>query len=169
MGIMFSVNEPSRTFEKWETDIIDNFFDSFQWTDSKTEPVVPKVPYGQLMMYVDMQNRWTYRGSVTTPPCATAVYWNVLTTIYPIKQKHLDQFNLQLKKSPKKDPTMPKTGNWRLIQPYVEGATGHQAQIIKTMGRGNVGMLVAVIILALIVFALLVVVMNLRAKLNAGG
>lgn len=85
MGIMFSVDEPSRTFEDWEIKIIDDFFDSLQWTDSKVEPLVPEVPYGKLMMYVDMQNRYTYRGSVTTPPCATAVYWNVLTTIYPVK------------------------------------------------------------------------------------
>merc|ERR1719272_1977950 len=111
-------------------------------------------------MFVDMQNRWTYRGSVTTPPCATAVYWNVLTTIYPIKQKHLDQFKLQLKKSPKKDPTMPKTGNWRLIMPYLEGEKGHQAQIIMAGRGGNVGMLVAVIVLAIFVFVLLMVVIK---------
>jgi len=43
-------------------------------------------------MMLDMQNRWTYRGSVTTPPCAVAVYWNVLRTVYPIKAKHLALF-----------------------------------------------------------------------------
>jgi len=90
MGLMFSVEKPSRSFEKWETDIIDGFFDSFDWptiakTSSYNEKTVPKVTYGTLMMYVDMQNRWTYRGSVTTPPFATAVYWNVLKTVYPIK------------------------------------------------------------------------------------
>jgi carbonic anhydrase len=37
------------------------------------------------MMMVDMDDRWVYRGSVTTPPCTTQVYWNVLRTIYPIK------------------------------------------------------------------------------------
>jgi hypothetical protein len=37
------------------------------------------------MMMVDTRNRWVYKGSVTTPPCATMVYWNVLTTVYPIK------------------------------------------------------------------------------------
>lgn len=45
-----------------------------------------------------MNNRWTYRGSVTTPPCAQNVYWNVLRTIYPIKQSVLDNFQRQLMK-----------------------------------------------------------------------
>jgi len=90
MGIMFSVKEPSRTFEDWEVKIIDDFFDSLLWTQTDSNPSVDKVSYGKIMMMFDMQNRWTYKGSVTTPPCATAVYWNVLTTIYPLKQKHLD-------------------------------------------------------------------------------
>lgn len=54
MGLMFSVDEPSRKFKDWEIKIIDDFFDSLQWTDSKTEPLVPEVPYGKLMMFVDM-------------------------------------------------------------------------------------------------------------------
>merc|ERR1719272_1841410 len=81
-------------------------------------------------MFVDMQNRWTYRGSVTTPPCATAVYWNVLTTIYPIKEKHLNQFFAQLARNTSQKPSLSNTGNWRLIMPYLEGEKGHQAQII---------------------------------------
>jgi len=52
------------------------------------------------MMMVNMQDRWTYRGSVTTPPCATAVYWNVLRTVYPIKAAHLAGFKKQLARSP---------------------------------------------------------------------
>lgn len=37
------------------------------------------------MEMVDSKNRWIYLGSVTTPPWAKDVYWNVLRTIYPIK------------------------------------------------------------------------------------
>jgi len=48
-------------------------------------------------MMVDTDNRYTYRGSVTTPPCAQNVYWNVLKTVYPISQKHVDQFKDQLR------------------------------------------------------------------------
>lgn len=169
MGIMFSVDKPSRTFEDWEIKIIDDFFDSLQWSESSTEPVVDKVPYGQLMMYVDMQNRWTYKGSVTTPPCAVAVYWNVLTTIYPIKQKHLDQFKLQLAKNKIQKPkSLVDTGNWRYILPYIDGPNGSNGQII-TSEISNTGMLIAIIILAIVAFAFLLVIVMLKKQLSAGG
>ena len=44
------------------------------------------------MEMVDSRNRWVYKGSVTTPPCATTVYWNLMSTIYPIKAEHLEKF-----------------------------------------------------------------------------
>jgi carbonic anhydrase len=71
--------------EEWETAIIDEFFDTLEWNVSDQNPIVHKVTYGKLMNMVDMDNRWTYRGSVTTPPCASSVYWNVLRTVYPIQ------------------------------------------------------------------------------------
>jgi hypothetical protein len=73
--------------------------------------VVPLVPYGDLMMMVDTDNRWIYKGSVTTPPCDTFVYWNVLQRVYPIKQRHLDQFLLQLKRG-----KLDVIGNYRETQ-----------------------------------------------------
>lgn len=91
VGLFFSVNSPSRAFEPWEVKVVDDFFDSLEWTDTTSNPnVVSEVKYGDLMNMADMNNRWTYRGSVTTPPCAQNVYWNVLRTVYPLKQKHLD-------------------------------------------------------------------------------
>ena len=60
-----------------------------------------------------MNNRWIYKGSVTTSPCAKEVYWNVLRTIYPIKDKHLQQFNTQLAKG---DEGTNTNGNLREIQ-----------------------------------------------------
>ena len=44
------------------------------------------------MTIVDMSNTWIYKGSQTTPPCDTNVYWNVLSTVYPLSKKHLDLF-----------------------------------------------------------------------------
>jgi hypothetical protein len=64
------------------------------------------------MMMVNTKDRYVYKGSVTTPPCATSVYWNVLTTIYPIKAEVLTNFKKQLARVPGLD----KTGNWREIQ-----------------------------------------------------
>ena len=108
LGIFFSLNKYSRKMEDWETAIIDEFFDSLQWNEENA--VVHKVTYGKLMNMVDTNNRWTYRGSVTTPPCAASVYWNVLRTVYPIKKKHLDLFKNQLKRAGMQD-----TGNFRVI------------------------------------------------------
>jgi len=134
VGIMFSTysdkDKHSRYDEK-EVSIINAFFESLEWTPGSATPkVVDEVKYGDLMNMVDMNNRWTYKGSVTTPPCAQNVYWNVLRTIYPIKQKHLDQFKTQLIKnasickkvsygsngSSTRLPTKCSPGNNRIVQ-----------------------------------------------------
>jgi carbonic anhydrase len=73
------------------------------------------VLYGNLMEMVDSNNRWIYAGSVTTPPCARFVYWNVISTIYPVSQKHLDQFKAQLE--PLEGGNLADYGNWREIMP----------------------------------------------------
>ena len=90
VGIMFSVNDYNAKLTKEQERTIDEFFDSLDL--EKKDPKVKYATYGDLMMMVDTNNRWVYKGSVTTPPCATTVYWNVLTTVYPIKKKHLEQF-----------------------------------------------------------------------------
>ena len=89
MGIMFSVNDYTAELTWAEQKIIDQFFDSL--TMNKFNPKKPKdswdvslARYADLLNMVDTNNRWIYRGSVTTPPCATDVYWNELRTIYPI-------------------------------------------------------------------------------------
>ena len=75
------------------------------------------------MMMVDTDNRWVYKGSVTTPPCDYYVYWNVVRKVYPLRQKYLDQFLEQLKRG-----GLEKTGNNRVIQPY----NGHYLHIVTT-------------------------------------
>jgi carbonic anhydrase len=159
MGIMFSVNEPSN--RKWSDDqiaVIDKFFDDLQWeqtTKKKKNVKVNEVSYGELMMMVDMDNRWTYRGSVTTPPCAQNVYWNVLRTIYPIKQKHLDQFIDELEIE-----TLHKTGNFREIQPLTKD---HDPSIIVSRGGGG-GMLFLVLFIVFAVISLVLAVLWMKAR-----
>lgn len=92
MGLFFSVEDYTRSVTPSQVKIIDAFFDSLEWSTTDSNPKVAEVSYGQLMMMADMNNRWTYKGSVTTPPCAQNVYWNVLRTVYPIKKKHFEQF-----------------------------------------------------------------------------
>lgn len=83
MGIIFSVDKYTADLSFAEEEVIDNFFSSLKWSDTGS-PIVDMVTYGSLMEMVDSNNRWIYKGSVTTPPCATFVYWNVLSTIYPV-------------------------------------------------------------------------------------
>lgn len=99
-GIIFDVNNPTRKFsdlEAWEEKIINDFFDSLDWGNTATSQTAQEIAYGKLHMMVDTDNRYTYRGSVTTPPCKQNVYWNVVRTVYPIKQEHLNQFKSQLR------------------------------------------------------------------------
>jgi len=66
------------------------------------------------MELVDFNNRWAYKGSLTTPPCTSFVYWNVLSTVYPIKAEHLELFKTQLAKGENGD--LATLGNWRETQ-----------------------------------------------------
>ena len=82
------------------------------WTD-ETNPIVDFITYGDLMTLVDMRSRWMYKGSVTNPPCARFVLWNVLSNIYPIKKRFLDQFVNQEAKG--EDGKLAKLGNHRYL------------------------------------------------------
>jgi len=109
MGLFFSVENYTKegvTEEMINT--IDEFFDSLSFAEGSKSPIVPVVTYGKLMMMADMDNRWVYKGSVTTPPCDTFVYWNVVRRVHPLKKKHLDLFKAILKEG-----GLEKTGNYR--------------------------------------------------------
>lgn len=110
VGIMFDVKDYTIDLSEEQMQLIDDFFDEMDWDETSKNPYVPLVEYGKMMMMFDTDNRWVYKGSVTTPPCDTIVYWNVMRDVYPIKQKHVDQFIKQLKRS-----GMEQTGNNRLI------------------------------------------------------
>ena len=149
MGIMFSVNDYTATnLDDWEIEIIDNFFESFQWDKYlEKDGYVDKVEYGDLMTMVDMDNRWVYKGSVTTPPCDRLVYWNVVRKVYPIKEKHLEAFKEQLRNKGKA-VDLYKTGNWRLIQATT---LAHDVRVIETKkDLRTVGMAAGVVIILVI-------------------
>jgi len=100
-----------------------------RWEKNENDTVkVDLVTLGNLLDMVNFNERWIYKGSVTTPPCGTFVYWNVLSTIYPIKQEHLDLFvNKQLTKVHNLD----KLGNWREVQKIDE----HKLYYLKNEPR----------------------------------
>jgi carbonic anhydrase len=167
MGIIFSVEEYTANLTWSEQRIVDTFFDSLQWDDlTETGPTVDLITYGNLMELVDNKNRWIYKGSVTTPPCATYVYWNVLSTIYPISAKHLQMFKNQLNRG--EDGKLDEYGNWRLIQKVDE----HNVIYLKTgeeVDKQYRGLVAGVIILAIVAFLALVVAAVLGAKVKKMG
>ena len=98
--------------------IIDHFFDSFEWHETTRNHVADFIPYADLVNMVDFHNRWVYQGSVTTPPCAQKVFWNQISTVYPIKQHHVDAFKRQLAREigPYAPSNLGEIGNYREIQ-----------------------------------------------------
>lgn len=157
MGIFFSTDSAyysARVAENPEqVKIIDDFFDSLNWDKTNTAGALidtkstNKVLYGNLMMMVNMRTRWTYTGSVTTPPCSTTVYWNVVKTIYPIKQRHLNQFKNQMQRGTASgsDKFGPSVTNWRLIQPLGDRVITHI--VMPQRGGGSAGVVILLLIL----------------------
>lgn len=89
ISIMFSVDNYNAKVSDADIAIIDNFFDTMQFQTptpaDDTKWTSTAIPFANMLNLVDWSNRWVYKGSVTTPPCGTGVYWNVLANVYPIK------------------------------------------------------------------------------------
>ena len=158
MGLVFSVDKYTAELDFKEQQIIDSFFESMKW-DEAGDVVTDLNLYGSLMNMVDFKNRWVYKGSVTTPPCSQYVYWNVLSTIYPIKQAHLDLFKAKLDEG---TAGLSTTGNWRAIQNndkqdviYVKNGLASQAALLAEEGKAG-GLVAATVIFALIAFFALI-------------
>ena len=67
----------------------------------KNDPTVQEIPFGELMSEIDTNNRWVYKGSLTIPPFTKMIYWNVVSTVYLIKEKLLNLFRNYLARSDK--------------------------------------------------------------------
>ena len=91
---MFSVKEPTAAVSVADQVVIDKFFDSLQWDIVDRNPIAPVIPFADLMDLFDLKKneRWAYTGSLTRPPCSEYVFWNVIKTVFPIKQRHVQEF-----------------------------------------------------------------------------
>ena len=77
IGIIFDSNDYDKSITQDQIVIIDKFFDSFM-LNLQTESNTREIPFGELMAIIDTNNRWVYKGSLTTPPCSKTVYFNIL-------------------------------------------------------------------------------------------
>ena len=119
-AILFDTKYYTAQLNWGQQKVIDTFFDNLEWDEVNSNPTADILNFGVLMDIVDWNNRWTYKGSMTTPPCEEFVHWNVLRQIYPISEKHLKLFHGQLDK--RSDQTvydgksLSEFGNYREIQ-----------------------------------------------------
>lgn len=60
LGILFSVNDYTAKLNWMEQRIIDDFFDSLDWTTTDVDPTVSKIPFGDLLKVVNWNHRWVY-------------------------------------------------------------------------------------------------------------
>jgi len=84
-SVLFSVENYTAELTWAEERLIDTFFDTMKMGDDDADPSVDFIAIANMMELIDLNNRYVYRGSLTTPLCATDVYWNVVATVYPIK------------------------------------------------------------------------------------
>lgn len=163
VGIMFSVEQYTAELSWAEKKIIDRFFDQMTWRD--VSPVadgagdravvdVDMIAYGDLMTVVDSNQRWIYKGSVTTPPCAQYVYWNVLSTVYPISQKHLDLFKAQLNFG--ENGELDTLGNWRMIQEENDHEVAYIGAMDEAADPYQEGLIAGIVVLAVVSFLLFI-------------
>ena len=93
-GVLFDTKNYDQSISQSKIDLIDKFFDSLDIKSGSY--TIDDIPFGQLMNIFDQNKRWVYKGSLTTPPCTKTVIFNILSTVYPIKKKHLDLFTSTL-------------------------------------------------------------------------
>lgn len=80
---MFSV-ENFDEIDEVSNKTFQDFFREFEFENTE-EKIAPIFTIGDVMKAINFEDRWAYKGSVTEPPCATFVYWNLVRTVYPIE------------------------------------------------------------------------------------
>lgn len=130
MGMMFDTKNYDENVSEATVAAIDKFFDSLKFDEvTKTGMYPSEIAFGELMSVINMNDRWVYKGSLTTPPCSEGLYWNFVKTVYPIKQYHLNYYYQALYANGNKDTKVFDKGNWRYARP---AAKEHGLTLIKS-------------------------------------
>ena len=147
MGFIFDTTKGATVDADTEA-AIDGFFDSLK-LDSGKKQDLGEIKLANMMKYADLQNRWAYKGSLTTPPCTKTVYFNVLRKVWPLKQKHLDQFKALMKNHANGQFFGSADGNHRVVQPV---NTQDPVIIVNTINSNKAGTMQALFIAFLVLF-----------------
>ena len=115
MGILFDTAQYTAVLKDEEKEVLDKFFSCMNWDNTKEDTTTEDVPFQDMLNIFDFENRYEYKGSLTTPPLSTNVHWNVLSTVYPISSEHYMQYLNQLGRNTKQVPLLNKTGTYRTI------------------------------------------------------
>jgi carbonic anhydrase len=96
---------------------IDKFFDNLMYekidvTDKKI--IADEIALGELMAALNLNDRFVYHGSLTTPPCYENIFFNMLSTVYPIKSYHLEYYKKVIQARAEASANVKTTGNHRL-------------------------------------------------------
>jgi len=77
IGVLFTSNKDEATeLSNAAQAALENFYESLEESALLEAAGVDwQVPLSNLMAVLDLENKWTYIGSFTTPPCTTRVYW----------------------------------------------------------------------------------------------
>lgn len=166
MGMMFDVDDYDQSVTDDQKHIINTFFDTLDYSGDGS-PVPSFVNLGALLNMADYENRYAFRGSLTTPPCTRNVYFNVMSTIYPIRQSDLDKYNAALNRITDGLGSDGGTGNYRKPQPIdgqdvvwikksrVDSAREGLQDLIENPEKAG-GLIAATVIFAVIAFFALI-------------
>lgn len=95
---------------------IDAFFESLKLDTAGKTTKLEEVKLANMMKFADLNNRWSYKGSLTTPPCSKTVYFNVMKTVWPVKQKYVDALHNLMKNHGNGAFFSKADGNHRVVQ-----------------------------------------------------
>lgn len=116
MGVMFDTKKYDKGVSNATIAAIDKFFDNLMYEkiDSGKTIIADEIALGELMAALNLNDRFIYHGSLTTPPCYENLFFNVLSTVYPMKQYHLDYYKKVIQARAVDGSNVKTTGNHRL-------------------------------------------------------